>query len=147
MKLLTKDLTGNALSYAVNLAYGIPTIRYETWINKYIDSRPEQRRVLAIARARNWLKDLVDDKPGVAASVAPKYASDWNATGPVIDDEICTLIKRDEVWEAECFYPKPPSERRFCYSSKGETASIASMRAFITSRLGAEVEVPDEIAN
>lgn len=69
----------------------------------------------------------------------------WSQGGPIIDREIHTLIKRDGIWEAECFFPKLPSENRFCYSAKGDTALVAAMRAFVISRLGASVDVPDKL--
>lgn len=67
----------------------------------------------------------------------------WNHGGLIVDTEIHTLTERGGVCEAECFWPKPPDERRFCYSMKGDTKLVAACRAFVVSRLGSEVEVPD----
>lgn len=70
-------------------------------------------------------------------------SGNWSDGGPIVGLEICTLYKRNCMWTAECFFPKPPDKNRFCYEGKGETALIASMRAFAVSRLGGVVEVPE----
>ena len=72
--------------------------------------------------------------------------TDWAQAGPIIEREIHTLMERNGVWEAECFHPKFPNKGRFCYvSTNGATPLIASMRAFVSSRLGNEVEIPEEL--
>lgn len=73
------------------------------------------------------------------------YSTNWVQGGPIIEREIHTLIKRDGVWEAECFNPKYPNPYRFCYAMKGSTLLIAAMRCYIASKLGAEVDVPEEL--
>ena len=71
-----------------------------------------------------------------------KYSSDWTRGGPLLENEIHTLIERNGVWSAECYYPKRPSPNRFCYSMTGPTALVAAMRAFVVSRIGPSIEVP-----
>ena len=65
--------------------------------------------------------------------------------GPIIECEIHTLIERDGIWTAECFWPKYPHPSRFCYSISGPTPLIAAMRTHVASRLGPCVEVPSEL--
>ena len=65
--------------------------------------------------------------------------------GPIIECEIHTLIERDGIWTAECFWPKYPHPSRFCYSISGPTPLIAAMRTYVASRLGPCVEVPSEL--
>lgn len=74
-----------------------------------------------------------------------QFHFNWDQGGPIIEREVCTLIERDGEWSAEVFWPKPPSRHRFCYSVRGETPLIAAMRTYVVSRLGAEVDVPEEL--
>lgn len=90
------------------------------------------------------------------------YSTNWAAGGPIIEREgIGTLFDagsacREPAWfatpddqqvshgyEGENFDPAfMVYEADGCY---GPTSLIASMRCFVTSRLGPEVEVPDEL--
>ncbi len=76
------------------------------------------------------------------------YSTDWSCGGPIIEREIRILDKRDgtafyngeEVsgvrWLATCSKPGT-------FTYMGRTPLIAAMRAFVASKLGDEVEVPE----
>ena len=63
-------------------------------------------------------------------------STDWAQAGPIIERErICLLDQGGDYWQAlwgwkEAFAPTP---------------LVAAMRAYVASRLGDEVEVPDEL--
>ncbi len=61
----------------------------------------------------------------------------------ILEERIHTLIKRDDEWMAECYGLEPNHPYRFCYEGKGPSARVAIVRAYITSRLGAKIEVPE----
>jgi hypothetical protein len=85
---------------------------------------------------------FVHDRP--VCQVGTSYfkpSTDWSQGGPIVDREIHTLIERGGLCQAECFYPKWPDPRRFCYSLTGPTLLVAAMRTFVASRLGAEVDL------
>jgi hypothetical protein len=106
----------------------------------------------------NYLIALIEKAPGDALIVQrgrPMIRRSWigredlfrcefvsnMAQGGVIAEREChTLIKRDGVWQAECYGPD-----RFCYSCKGATMLEAALRTFAVSRLGYEVSVPEEL--
>lgn len=79
------------------------------------------------------------------------YSTDWSQGGPLIErEEISVIVDRDRVFDAE-----EPVERWYAtlpmicdaeYTEYGPTPLIAAMRCFVVSRLGDEVEVPDELA-
>lgn len=65
------------------------------------------------------------------------YSTDWACGGPIIEQE-CIAIKAIATepvhWRAG-----------FYYQIKGPTPLIAAMRYYVASKLGDEVDVPDEI--
>lgn len=72
-------------------------------------------------------------------------STNWAIGGPILNREVHTMTERDGVYETEVFYPKYPNPYRFCHAMKGKTMLEAAMRTFVVSRLGPEVEVPDEL--
>lgn len=72
----------------------------------------------------------------------PKYSSDWAQGGPIIERE-----KIDLSWDVELAHKdgRWRAELDVMYESKGQTPLIAAMRCYVASKLGDEVEVPDEL--
>lgn len=84
-----------------------------------------------------------------------KYSpsTDWNLAGPIIEQEgiNLTMFLEDEVdpedvgnWCAAYDRENLGDDEKSCTAS---TPLIAAMRCYVASKLGAEVEVPDELAN
>lgn len=71
-----------------------------------------------------------------------KPSSDWAQAGPIIGREcievscLCATGYTPDTWTAR--HPQR-------YLAKGPTPLIAAMRCFVSSRMGDEVEVPDEV--
>jgi Protein of unknown function (DUF2591) len=72
----------------------------------------------------------------------PHYSSSWNLGGPIIEREDLSFIKSiftgvyiGFVWGGE----------RYEELARGETPLIAAMRCYVASKLGDEVEVPNEL--
>ena len=67
------------------------------------------------------------------------YSTDWAQGGPIIERENIALYPHgDGTYEAEVFLnPK---------RGAGPTPLIAACRCYVASKLGDEVEVPDELA-
>ena len=63
------------------------------------------------------------------------YSTDWAQGGPIIEREIFSLSDDGAQWIAE-------SHNCMGY---GPTALIAAMRCYVASRLGDEVEIPNEL--
>ena len=62
------------------------------------------------------------------------YSTDWSQGGPIIEREEIALHKGDD-WFARCKG----------YDGTGPTSLIAAMRCYVASKLGDEVEVPEEL--
>jgi len=96
-----------------------------------------------VAKAHNFKIRLWKDEDGytVRIGIGETYApsTDWAQGGPIIEREDVSMIKGiDGQWKAainEQDYSK--------FWSK--TPLIAAMLCFVTSKLGDEVEVPDEL--
>jgi hypothetical protein len=63
-------------------------------------------------------------------------STDWALAGPIIEREISRIEDLGDTWEA-CGYG---------FTANGPTPLIAAMRCYVASKLGDEVEVPDELA-
>jgi hypothetical protein len=126
MKIKTAELTGAALDWAVAKAH-------------YTDGR---------------LVDLTEGKTGVRVARDPRYdgsehshwftffpSTYWSQGGPIIEREEIAIVPMAQGWEAQ-YEPSDSTETHLAY---GPTPLIAAMRCFVASKLGDEVEVPDEL--
>jgi len=74
------------------------------------------------------------------------YTTDWAQGGPIIERERIELTfnrpnETDTLWRAEMFDLKGVSIAH----EYGTTALIAAMRCYVASKLGDEVEIPEDI--
>jgi hypothetical protein len=147
MKIKTAELTGAALDWAVAKCEGLP-VR----INKYGLFAPEQG----------------EDAPYFVPS------ADWSQAGPIIEREEITLVRCDDEsipdergfhcgiyeprWAAvtkdrhsnEADYSPHGDDWGKYYkvsgsAMRGPTPLIAAMRCYVASKLGDEVEIPEEL--
>lgn len=86
------------------------------------------------SKGPDWLAWLVP-----APSMIPHYhpSTDWAQGGPIIDRESIGLMP-----SRTAYYERDGGT----YYSYGPTPLIAAMRCFVASKLGDEVEVPEELA-
>jgi hypothetical protein len=81
--------------------------------------------------------------PATRSSAWIAYSTDWAQGGPIIEREQIgvswTLLQR---WVAEKCNALTPEE--MC-ASEGPTPLIAAMRCYAASKLGDEVEIPEEL--
>jgi hypothetical protein len=69
-----------------------------------------------------------------------KPSTDWAQGGPIIERERISVWARGNEWAAESFVPNQHG-----LECVGPTPLIAAMRCYVASKLGDEVEVPDEL--
>lgn len=121
MKILTKDLTGAGLAYTVAVIEG--------W-------RPFVKKILITNKPPVYVLACRDRQVCVPLG--------WSEAGPIID--------REKIGHR--FWPHPVTPEngywfawiRFIGTERsGPTPIIAAMRCWVASKLGAEVEVPDEL--
>lgn len=75
---------------------------------------------------------------GVCGNYSP--STDWAQGGPIIEREFIAarFWKSEGAWAADV--------RGGVFEQYGPTALIAAMRCFVASKLGDEVEIPDELS-
>lgn len=67
------------------------------------------------------------------------YSTDWSQGGPIIEREFISLDPFDDHPRWCATIPCYP------YNQHGHTPLVAAMRSYVASKLGDEVEVPDEL--
>ena len=120
MKIKTADLLGPALDWAVAVVEGLAEENSWTAIEIFKAAR---------AGGLYW------------------YSTDWSQGGPRIasgkiniKSNLARVPERPEYdWLADC------PEKGLCVSFNGPTPLIAAMRCYVASRLGDEVDIPDEL--
>jgi hypothetical protein len=70
----------------------------------------------------------------------PKYTTDWVQGGPIIEREGINIIQSGS-WLAEM----DADHSGAVISAEGPTPLIAAMRCYVASKLGDEVEIPEEL--
>jgi hypothetical protein len=100
----------------------------------------------AVAKASDLPYPLVYDEQGEAVSVSP--STNWSQGGPLLEREGISVMRiadrlPHQQWEAG---EEGDTETEFWGIVCGPTPLIAAMRCFVASRLGDEVDVPDELA-
>jgi hypothetical protein len=124
----TSELTGAALDWAVAKSLGLHvTMTRGCWF--VFDSD-------AFSEFRN---DYNDDK---LQSFRP--STDWAQGGPIIEREgisvLHTTMRPSHAWEAS---HTPDEDLSVC--EFGPTPLIAAMQCYVASKLGDEVDVPEEL--
>ena len=87
--------------------------------------------------ALDW---AVGQATGFEGDWLPDYSTDWEHGGLIIECERISVWARGDEWAAEAFVPNHTG-----HEETGETPLIAAMRCYVASKLGDEVEVPEEL--
>ena len=96
----------------------------------------------AVAKCEGWPLDIwfdEDQLPMVRDDEVPEYkpSTDWSQGGPIIEREELSRLSCYNHNEWGCL-----NGDIFC---EGPTPLIAAMRCYVTSKLGDEIEVPEEL--
>jgi hypothetical protein len=127
MKVKTSELVGSALTWVVAKCEGTST------------------DIASYAEKPRWIR--CTDESGVQ-SVCPEFHSYWMFGGPIIDREHIDLYysTKDKTWAAAIWVDIPGGGQLEHKQVSCPTALVAAMRCFVTSKLGDEVEIPEELA-
>tara|TARA_R110000868_G_scaffold37403_1_gene132366 strand:- start:1759 stop:2157 length:399 start_codon:yes stop_codon:yes gene_type:complete len=130
MKIKTSELTGTALDWAVAKCEGV-AVEINS-VEKIIARRLYSLTVEEEAKLPRPIPYCTI--PGVGQA---QYSSNWTQGGPIIAREKISVIEgsNDEGQAAKRPY-------KFSY---GPHPLIAAMRGYVASKLGAEVEIPEEL--
>lgn len=103
--------------------------------------------------ALDWAVAMTENWAGADFKVKP-YSTDWAQGGPIIErEDIAMSSKPDGLWAA--YAPKGTrlvqhgdqavEVFNWTYKQEGYTPLIAAMRCYVASKLGDDVEIPDEL--
>jgi len=99
----------------------------------------------AVARALGKRPSLFIYEKTKKLAPEHNYSTDWAQGGPIIEREKIEVtpwgVSGD--WRARDFYEPSPGVP--CAEQYGPTLLIAAMRCYIASKLGDEVEIPNEL--
>jgi len=118
MKVKTSELTGAALDWAV--------------------AKCERRDPVTIYGV---LYECGDD----GCNRHARYSIDWSQGGPIIERENINLYQDCPVGPKATLTPDVVRQPHFYFVAYGPTPLIAAMRCYAASKLGEEVEVPEEL--
>ena len=125
----TSELTGDALVCAVAMCEGY------TDLHKIPDRWPHEPQWAMMPPRQEYgameLWEIGSDR-------------DWGFFGPIIERERLSIIPRDGYWEAY-YHDNLFKDDGSDYYQTGPTPLIAAMRCYVASKLGEEVEIPDEL--
>ena len=98
----------------------------------------------SLVAKREGAPEYLLDKPWRASELLPHYSTDWAQGGPIIERErIHTMCpETGDFWDARKAGLTNALEKRYF---RGPTMLSAAMRCYVASKLGDEVEVPDEL--
>lgn len=88
--------------------------------------------------------DCLGSANGWADDFCP--STDWAQGGPIIEREGIQLSGWESRWEAKLYWSKAAQggPKRY-WNMTGPNPLIAAMRCYVASKLGSEVEVPEEL--
>ena len=76
-------------------------------------------------------------------------STNWSQAGPIIEREIHNLFKWNQIEpgpELWCgVHNRKTPEGIYALQADGPTPLVAAMRCFVASRMGDEIEIPDEL--
>ena len=145
MKTKTNELIGPALDWAVAKSEG----KYVTTIAEFTAAWDSASRNNFRHRHEHLGEWIVLGQPGEVQAL-PKYFTDWAQGGPIIERESLCVGRKHQADTNYCEVNDPAVD---CwarttaggYLSYGPTPLIAAMRCFVASKLGDEVDVPEEL--
>ena len=139
MNVKTSDLVGRALDWAVAMALGHAT-KLRTWADITDALDPvEDKDLIDFHRERQSVRISSEAFPGSGWYPCPTFSTDWSQGGPIIEREGIDIEHYSlphKGWMAGIINKA---------QEYGPAPLIAAMRCFVASKLGDEVDVPDEL--
>jgi hypothetical protein len=75
----------------------------------------------------------------------PAYSTDWAQGGPIIERERVDVFYEKHTTGSWCGSAPRGNKVGWRYLQYGSTPLIAAMRCYVASKLGDEVEIPEEL--
>lgn len=126
MKIKTSELSGTALCYTVCIIEK-PQL---TW-GETIGIHHASRQIVV---------------PSMPSPQCYSPYMNWASFGPIIERELITISQGRDLITSIWTEGYGPGDGGYKFKHTGPTPLIAAMRTFVASRLGDEVDVPEELA-
>lgn len=147
----TSELIGPALDWAVAKALG-HKLKIRNWHDLTDRLDPvEDAAIIEFHKTNNTIRVSAEQIPGSGWFPNETYSTDWSEGGPIIEREKITVAPTD----GKSFIGQAPwsayriatlFEEGFDHEHQhGPTPLIAAMRCYVASKLGDEIEIPDEL--
>lgn len=94
----------------------------------------------AVAKSEGYTGTALESRTGEWYTPS----TDWSQGGPIIEREGIGIYKLDGAWAAHCPLRRSGRSLHACMDGQ-PTALVAAMRSYVASKLGAEVDVPEEL--
>jgi hypothetical protein len=91
----------------------------------------------AVANCEGWKRELC-----YLNTEYPNYSENWSLAGPIIEREMLTVIYNEREEDAEGWRTIAYHTGDMLY---GTTPLVAAMRCYVASKLGDEVQIPEEL--
>lgn len=151
MKIKTRELKGTALDWAVAVALGFElTTTHENLARITKGVWDEAKLAEFIGRTRN--EPQVLDTVGNACPI-PTFSGSWEAGGPILYREKISVWLHENGMDYRAaskeWMTADPESKEFidmADSFVGPSHLIAGMRCYVASKLGEEVDVPNELS-
>ena len=93
----------------------------------------------AVARCENYLPSMLNTKTGIVYGLVGElnFSTNWARGGPIIERE---RTEFDFNEDEQAFYAYNGT-----HGSTGPSHLVAAMRCYVSSRLGDEVDIPEEL--
>lgn len=92
--------------------------------------------------ALDWVVELIEQGERAKRLDYPSsYSTEWEYGGPIIERERIDVMWGGDRW---CAYTMTPNGENQL-QTEGPTPLIAAMRGYVASKLGFEVEIPEEV--
>ena len=154
MRTNTTELTGAALDWAVAKCEGHDTRNNACiWFLPFQAESDDLLQFICMAddyeHAREQCEDAYPDCTIDRVEHINRFkpSSDWSQGGPIIEREKIEVIFEGDCWIAMKYGTDDNSNEITEDYPYGLTALIAGMRCYVASKLGDEVDVPDELIN
>jgi hypothetical protein len=96
----------------------------------------------AVAKCEGWgVMKLEKNFLFGTSGDAENFSTDWSLAGPIIEREKIALNPHEI--DDDCWFAKDPNPKTYC--EEGQTPLIAAMRCYVASKMGDEIEIPNEL--
>jgi hypothetical protein len=144
MKVKTSELQRAALNWAVAKAEGKHLVKLHDHFSKLArhSGVSEERLAQHLALQPDvwvWLDSVGATQP------LESYCEAWAQGGPIIEREKISTEEIQGAWKAELEHLTADDANYRYGLGYGPTPLIAAMRCYVASKLGDEVEIPEEL--